>query len=218
MIEKESYIIQSVKIIKGSSRCRVTLDTGDFFECSSDLVLKFKLGSGGIIDDVNINVIKKEQNVIEAKQTAYNFASYKPRTVFQLKTNLKDKGFADDEIEPAISFLENFGLLNDLEFALKFIKDLMNFKPAGKPKILFELTKRGISKNIAEDVIDSYFKEDDRLESAEKALAKKLRTLAYKPTEKQKNAAISYLQRQGFDWDVINALIKKYFEDEESTF
>ena len=127
MIADETTVIQSVKIIKGSSRCRVTLGTGDFFECSSDLVLKFKLGIGEKIDDEKIKIIKKEQNVIEAKQTAYNFASYKPRTTYQIKTNLKERGFSDDEIEPAISFLESFGLLNDMEYAQKFIKDLMNF-------------------------------------------------------------------------------------------
>ena len=213
MTENESYIIQSVKIIKGSSRCKVTLGTGDFFECSSDIVLKFKLGIGEKIDSAKIKIIKKEQNIIEAKQTAYNFASYKPRTIYQVKINLKDKGFEDDEIEPAISFLENFGLLNDTEYAEKFIKDLMKFKPAGKPKVIFELTKRGISKVIAEEVADKFFEEDDRLELAERALAKKLRTNAYKPTEKQKNAAISYLQSQGFEWDVIKGLIKKYFEE-----
>ena len=214
MPQSDSYIIQSVKIIKGSSRCRVTLDTGDFFECSSDIVLKFKLGNGSKIDEENLQIVKKEQNIIEAKQTSYNFASFKPRTAYQVKINLKDKGFADDEIEPAISFLENFGLLNDLDFAQKFIKDLMKFKPAGRPKILFELTKRGIDKQIAEETVDTFFDGEDKLEAAEKALVKKLRTSSFKPAEKQKNAVISYLQRQGFEWDVIKALIKKYFRED----
>ena len=198
---------------KNSSKCKILFNDESSLECSLDLIIKYSLGKDSIIDEKLENAILKEQNIFDIKQTALNYASYKPRTKFQVKNKLKEKGFNSPEIQIAIDFLTEFKLLNDEKYARTFIKDYLLRKPCGKAKLKQELYKRGIPKNLIEDSINKYFPENDTMNLAKKASEKKLRTISYKPIDKQKKSLISFLQRQGFQWDIIKEILDSYFNE-----
>mgnify|MGYP001024004460 FL=1 len=84
-------IIVSIVKVKRADKCQVQFDNGDFFVCSMDIVLKYKLSKGFDIDDELLNELIKEQRIIEVKQSAYNYASYKPRKTQQVIKKLKSK-------------------------------------------------------------------------------------------------------------------------------
>ena len=116
-------IITSIVQRKNSSKCKIFFNDESSIECSLDLIIKYRLVKNSIIDEKLENAILKEQNIFDIKQTALNYASYKPRTNFQVKNKLKEKGFNSSEIQIAIDFLTEFNLLNDEKYAKIFIKD-----------------------------------------------------------------------------------------------
>jgi regulatory protein len=61
--------------------------------------------------------IRQQQDIINAKQAAYNYAAYKPRTEFQVRKRLKERGYEDNLVWEAIEFIKKFDLLDDELFA-----------------------------------------------------------------------------------------------------
>lgn len=198
---------------KKSSKCKIIFDDDTSIECSLDLVMKYSLGKKEIIDAELETKILNEQRIFDIKQTAINYASYKPRTTYQVRKKLKEKNFNPSEIKIAIDFLKEFNLLDDKKFAQTFIKDYLQRKPCGKNKLRQELYKRGIQKDLIEESIDKFFPDNKTTDLAIKAAKKKMRSISYKPIDKQKKSLISFLQRQGFQWEIIKEIVKSYFDE-----
>lgn len=178
-----------------------------------DLVLEFKLGKGVILTEQLKNTILARQRIIDAKQRAVAFASYKPRTETQVRRKLQEVGFSTREQDLAIQYLKEFDYLNDAEYARMFVKDFLLRKPSSASRVKMELRKRGITELEAQEAIEQFFPKDDTSELALKAAQKKLRSVTHKPIEKQKTALIGYLQRQGFSWDIIKDILSKTLDN-----
>jgi regulatory protein len=204
-----SIKIVSLNLIKRTQKCRITFDNEDVFECSVDLVVKFNLVRGIVIDTEKFELISKEQRLIDAKQAGYNFASYKPRTEQQIRNKLSEKGFTDSEINNVLNFLIKFNLIDDDKYAKLFVKDYLKRKPSGAKKLQLELYKRGIKKQTALSAIDEQLNPLDMESLAFKAGEKKLNLLKNKSDEKKKKALTDYLFRQGFDWDIIKTVLER---------
>jgi len=208
--------IISVKSKKNGQSCVIYLNDGETFECSYDLILKYKLGNGSIISPDLLQELKKEQRILMVKQTAFNFVSYKPRTEKQIRQKLRDKGYEKEEADLAIEFLIKFELVDDIKYAKLFISDFLKRKSSGKSKLISELIKKGIEKSTAQEAIDEYYPHAEDFEIALKATNKKLRIIRHKPKEKQKESLIRFLQSSGFDWDLIRKVLKEIqFGDDE---
>lgn len=202
--------IVGVSKAKKKGNCFVNFSNGEWILVNTDLILKYNLQKDKVINQDIIKQIENDQNLIDAKQRSLNYATYKPRTEKQVRDKLKELKFEAELIDVCINFLYEFNYLDDARFALTFAKDYKLLKPASDEKIKQELLKRGISKPLAEKVVKDLFTEDDLLIQIEKACDKKLRMLRNKPKEKMKSSLISFLQRQGFEWELIKQAIIKY--------
>ena len=149
----------------------------------------------------------------KSKQKALAYVAYKPRTAHQVRTKLREKGYEPHHITIALTFLQEFNYLDDRAYARSFIHDYLLRKPCGKTKIIQELRKRGVSQYDIEDAIAEAFPQEDTLELARAAAEKKLRALRHKSVEKQRSSLTQYLQRQGFHWDIIRAILAEYEAD-----
>ena len=74
-----------------------------------------------------------------------------------------------------------------------------------KRAAVFELSRKGIDKETAEAVLDEI--EVDPREQIRAVLAKKYRSLG---DEKTKRRAVAALQRLGYGWDDIKAVLSEY--------
>lgn len=205
--------VASIRKIRRKPRCKLTLDTGDFYEIALDLVVKYKLQKNQRFAQNELENILAEQKIIDCKQAAYYYASYKPRTVRQIKDKLSRKGFDKTQIQPAIDFLTKFNLLGDKKFAENFIRNTLRRKPAGKFKIISLLHQKGIDKGIAANAVETVFPHDKTFDMAREAARKKLHMIAKKEKNKQKTSIISFLKNRGFDWETIRKVNKELFPD-----
>ena len=105
------------------------------------------------------------------------------------------------------SKLEESGYLNDSTFSFSYIKSVSDSrKPISKRKIIHFLMKRGVSKNIISDAINTLpqeFSHDNAIKEAEK----KLRLLGNIDEFSKKRKLYDYLFRKGYDSEVISSVV-----------
>lgn len=199
---------------KSNSKCLVEISDDYAVVISTDLVLEYKLHKGMQIDEDTLGSILERQNNIDAKQTAYNYIAYKPRTESQVRTKLKEKSFPKEAIDKSIEFLYEFKYLDDEKYALDFVRNYLNLKGAGKIKLAVELKKRGISQELINNAIQTHFPEDAAVLAMDTANAY-LKKISYKTMDKQKNSLRNFLLRQGFEYNTINTTMNELFENNE---
>lgn len=211
-------LITQIKKNKHNTNCQlIVCDTEDagaeiHIEFSMDLVLEYQLSKNKLISYEEFEMIVCKQRLIDSKRTAYNFATKFPKTKQQVVDKLAASGFHTAEIDCAVSFLENFNLLDDVEYSRKFISTYLLTKKVGKLRIRNELIKRGISKEIADEAISSFFPADKSINLAFSVAEKKLSTVSKKPLEKQKQSVYNHLLSKGFSFEEAKNTINKLFD------
>ncbi|MFP4368817.1 MAG: regulatory protein RecX [Candidatus Kapaibacterium sp.] len=190
-------------------KCKIFIGCGGEFLVSMDLVMKFGIKSGSVIDEEKFYRMLSEQEFINVKQIAYNYASYRPRTEREVRDKLSEKGFSPDAQEMAIEFLYEFKLLDDKKFAANFIRSYLERKPSGKKRVYVELLTKGVDKYLAKSAIEECYPEDNTYTMCLAAAEKKYRSISHKQPDKLKEAMIRYLMMRGFAWDDIRMAINE---------
>lgn len=206
------YKVLSISKIREKKNFLIEIENFGAIACAEDLLYKYKITRGKQLAKKEIDELINEQKTIEIKKIAINFISYKPRTEYQVKQKLRRVGYNSDDAEFAVHFLKEFGYLDDRAYAINFANEFLIRKPSGAKRLRQELIKRGIGKEIIDYVCNISFDEDTTYTMALQSAKKKLKAIAYKSQEKQKNSLIQYLQRQGFDWDTIKKIIEELIE------
>ena len=214
MSDQHSFTITAVAAQKHNpARCSVFLNGVFAFGCSMDLVLQYNLHKGKTISAALRQELLEREDMMKLKRRALDYATYKPRTAEQVRRKMIEKGYAAEEAEFAVAFLQEFGYLDDRQYARMFVRDLLARKAVGRRKLAEELARRGVSKFDVEDVLAEVFPQEEVSELAQRAAEKKLRNLASKPVDKRRPALMQYLQRQGFSWEVIEPLVRQLEQD-----
>lgn len=179
-------------------------------ELNYDIVLQFKLSINKSINQDEYNEIILANSKFNARTQAYRIATYKRRTEFEVITKLRQKGYQDEVIKNAIAFLYEFNLLNDNEFARIFISDKSKIKLWGERRIKVELLRKGIKEDIIFKELNNFNLDDTKLESALILANKKFNQIKYKKDKvKITNSIVSFLQRNGYDYNIIKQVIEE---------
>ena len=118
-----------------------------------------------------------------------------------------------------VNRLKSAKFLNDLEFAMWFIRSRTNFKPKGRRLISLELQQKGISKELIDeafvafdkDQVDHFEDKRDEVGLAKELLEKKRKKYEGMERHERFNKAGSMLARRGFDLDTIKQAIDAVF-------
>lgn len=209
----EGLMVLSVSQAREKNYCIISFDDESTIKLHIDIVSLNKIKKGRNIYKSELEQLLAKQRLTEAKLKAYQYAAGKNKTEFMIVRNLQQKGFSKEETNAAIEYLREYNITDDFEFCRKFIEICITKKASGKIKIAGELMKRGVSKNIIENALNTYFPEEGVYELAMKAAEKKLRLLANKPIEKQKSSLANSLRNSGFPNSVIRQVIQSMEKD-----
>jgi regulatory protein len=198
---------------KNSKRWNLYID-GEF-SCgiSEDTFLKFGLRTNDEITDDLINEIKKFDEYQFAKKSALDLLSYRIRSTTEIRDKLKSKKISSDTIDKTISHLDKIGLINDEEFARQLVLSKTGKKPAGKNVIRQKLFQKGISKNIADNVIEELYtgdKENELITEVYNKYAKKINGM---DKYQKRRKLFEYLMRKGFGIDSINEFLNEKLKE-----
>ncbi len=198
---------------KNSKRWNLYVDGEFACGISEDTFLNFGLRTNDEITEETIGEIKKFDEYQYAKKSALDFLSYRIRSVKEITDKLKGKKISAGTIEKTIKHLEKLGLINDEEFAKQLVQSKTGRKPSGKAVIRQKLFQKGISKNVAEKVIDELYSPEKEKELILEVYGKYVKKLKGKDKFSRRKKMFEHLMRKGFDVDLINELLNEKIKE-----
>ena len=106
--------------------------------------------------------------------------------------------------------MEELGLVDDEKFARRYAEELIYTKHLSVRGARYKLTEKGIDKELADEILEEL--DPDPREHIQIIIERKYKNAL--SDEKGKRRCIAALQRMGYSWSDINAVIGEYFEDE----
>lgn len=201
----KNYQITDIKFKKNNlNRAKIYINDEFFIETNYSVIKELDIYIGKTISQHILDTIVRNDMLSKAKNDAIKFLSFRPRSEWEIQKKLQKKKYPSGIIDKAIKWLKDENLINDQEFSQEWIKYQINKKPAGKIKLRNELFKKRISRKIIDNVINTFFKQDeDELELAYKLIKKKERSLQSKKLKLEPHKIISLLKNQGFSKEII---------------
>jgi len=200
-------IITKIEPQKNPDRVNIYIDGNFAFGLSKEIQIKYSLHEDMEIDGVFIENVLLEDEKLKAIDVSLNYLSYRNRSTKEIVDKLKKKGFEDHIIENTLDYLKHYNLIDDYQFSKSFMKDKIKLNKYGPERIKFELYRRGIPKEIVEEVIREY--ENGYEYSLAYDLATK-KIKSYKTDDKKVlySKLGSFLQRRGFSYDCISKVLR----------
>ncbi len=209
-VDNELIKILKVKQIGKSDNYKVTYlkdDNQEEINLPSDVIVEYR-----ILKDKELEIDVFEKVLDSASMNKWfnktlNFLSFKDRTIKEVKYYLKKNEAIDAHIEEITNKLINMRLLNDEQYAYKYLEEVIR-KKKGLKYFRYQLTNKGVSSNIIEKVASNYPVEliiEELIPTIQKQ-QKKLNTY---PVSIQKQKINDKLLRDGFSSNIINPVFNK---------
>jgi regulatory protein len=144
-----------------------------------------------------------------AKEKALWLLSSRDHSKRELETKIRRTATADSA-KKAVERMEELGLVNDEKFARRYAEELINVKHLSVRGAKYKLTEKGIDKYLADEILEEL--DPDPREHIEILIERKYRKNL--SDEKGRRKAVAALQRMGYSWGDIKAVMSNYFEDE----
>jgi regulatory protein len=140
----------------------------------------------------------------DALEAALGALDRKERTARELASWLEGRGFGRDEIDEVLERLFDAEVLNDERFARHYAEDKRELSGWGAERIREALLERGVAIDTVEAVLasDSY---GDQLDRARATLIRRARPL---DGNADRQRALEYLARRGYDYDVAYEAVR----------
>ncbi len=141
------------------------------------------------------------------------YLSYRPRSEKEVLEYLKKKqekapNLSEAVISQIMGKLKEYKFINDSEFAKFWIEQRTKFKKKPIRVIEYELSQKGISRDIVEEILVEFDVKDLDLENAKNLASKKLDFYRNLDPKKRREKVTGFLIRRGFNYEII----KKIFD------
>jgi len=140
-------------------RVRLVPDRGEALEVALDVVEELELYAGAALTPKVLHRLAEADGKWKARQDALNLLSYRPRSEQELRRRLRKKNHAPAVVEWCIDRLCTEGFLDDRAFAEAHARSRLRLKPRGRRKLMQELRKKGVQREVADAAIDSALEE-----------------------------------------------------------
>ena len=168
-----------------------------------------RLHVGQALTDQDIASLKEADAAEWAKQIAYRFLSYRPRSSAEVRRHLRKKDVDAGVVDQVIERLVELKLLDDLAFAQYWVEQRETFKPRSRRALQYELYQKGLSRQIIERAVE----EVDETAAARRAGEKKAQRWRHL-TEDDFHAKVrAFLGRRGFDYAIISEVSRELWQE-----
>lgn len=200
--------IVSVEKYKGSTY-QVNFADGEPAFINSEIIMQFGIRNGMSISESDWEKVDYANDFRRARERALYLMDYRDHSYIELFRKLEknyDEGICYDVVDSLVSV----GIVDDRRYAENLAQRLMEVKRCGYYKAVQEMRQRGISKELADEVLLPF--EDSTVERIVELLATKYaRKLDDEDgIRKVKNALV----RNGYSYKDINIAMEEYLSDE----
>jgi regulatory protein len=198
--------ITKIKSQKINKRVNIYLDGKYAFPLDLNNFVKAGLKVGQKLSEKEVEALKEKDLKEKIFNKVLKFLSYRPRSEKEIVDYLKKKGASSTLIDKSIKKLKKLKFLNDRDFVTWWLEQRSTFRPRGKRALKMELIRKGIDREIIDEVLN---KAVDELVLAKKAAQKKLKTYQRLEANEFRKKMTGYLARQGFAWDSIKEALEE---------
>ncbi len=200
--------IESIKAGKrNKSKLIIRFTDGSYIETRADDA--YMLKAGDEVSPEEAERLAESFRQASVKASAARSLARRNMSKNELIKKLSEKGFSQDDAVASAEWFEEIGVIDDEGYAKSCAVYYKN-RGYGRMRIKEELFRRGIPKEISDEVIASL---PEGGEEIELLIKKKLRGKSFGEDEKRKTVAM--LLRRGFKYDEIKAAFKELELDTE---
>ena len=181
---------------RNRARRSIWLDGSYAFSLSEGLLLQSGLREGDEITPREVARLVSLDQREKAKEIAFRYLSYRPRTVKEVVDKLRGKRIPPEIIEPVIEDLKRLKLLDDRSFARSWIGERLANRPGGRRLLQRELRLKGVAPELIEEAIDELYPQE--VEVAKELLRKRMSRFKGLNPKKLRARAWGLLLRRGF--------------------
>ncbi|GAB6282580.1 MAG: recombination regulator RecX [Ignavibacterium sp.] len=208
--------IKSIKS-KNENTAIITLEDENIYFISKDIVYKNGLRKGDEITNEFIDELIRENQKYYIKERAYRYLSRRMHSGYELKIKLLQKNYDKKLIDEVLNELKEKNLIDDKEFAGLYIDERLRKKKIGIIKIRAELIKKGINRQIIDELLNGFETNDEMKENILLIGEKKIKQLKSRNLDNKqiKQKLFSFLISKGYDFDLIKETINKIFSQRD---
>ena len=201
---------------KRKNRYNIYIDDEFAFGLDEEVVMTCSLSIGMELTDSFIEEIIKKEEYKKAYNYAIRLLAFRSRSEKEIRDKMKLKGYEEQIINKTIDLLYDDKYLNDLEFGRSLIRDKQNFNGAGKNLLKNELYKKGLNKELINELIEENVSYEDEYKRALELAEKKNSKFSIKDDKNKKYRQLSgLLSRKGYSFDIISKVVKKVINNED---
>lgn len=198
------------KVEREGNKVKVTFSDSTSLSLSKEMFKNFPLSQGQSIDSKTFELLHKENEYLEAKKSTLRFLSVRNHSFKELERKLTRKKFNREIIHKVLNELTEQNYLNDYTFAEQFYSELKN-KLFGPLKIKNEMMKRGLDKEIVEEITRDYFNDDELQKQHINELLSKAKFPKKISSKEELQKIYNHLINRGFSHQPVMQSLKEKF-------
>lgn len=204
-----------------SGRVNVYVDGQFAMGLHTSVVEDQALRIGLEITTEELQKVSQDEERRRAVANAVRMLESRSRSKHEIEVRLTERGYTIEIIDVVLAQLTRAGLVDDPAFAKEWVGSRSRAKePVGPIRLRHEMKLKGINPKLAEEVLGDLNK-DDELAQAMRAAQRHTKPYAsYAGWMSEKKRVAGYLQRRGYGWEVINAVLREvvgnYSEEQPS--
>ena len=180
------------------------------------LVNEYQLKKGVDVPRDILDTIFYESEKFRAHESAYRYLTIRPHSKFEIIVKLRKKGFDNKIIGAVIEKCLKEGYLDDAKFAEAWIRHRLSSKPRGRRMLQAELYKKGIEREIAEEVLSRMLAETSEEDLALQLLEKNRSRFLAQNSVDLKLKIRNFLSYRGFGYQSARTAADKFIESLEN--
>lgn len=199
-------IITSIKAQKNQKRVNIYLDNSFGFGLDLENFMKLQLKVNQELSEEEKNEIIKKGGLQKSFDKTLKFVMTRPRSLKEVKDFFRRKEIDISLHQNILERLTKLGLLDDTKFTKWWVEQRITFKKKTKKVIEQELKFKGIKAETIKNVLGET--DIDELSLAKDLVNKKMYKWQKFDERTKKQKIAQYLIGKGFDWNVINDVLK----------
>lgn len=194
---------------KVADRYWLTFDDGSSLSVGVAQIADFSLYTGRELTDEEYSELTQSAATAGTRARALKILGKRAMSRGEITKRLVSKGEDADAASDTADWLERIGAIDDAEYAAMIVRHY-SARGYGRAKVKDELYKRGISRDMWDDVLAELPDSHDKIVSF---IETRLR--GEKPDRAQMKRVTDALQRRGFSWDEIKSAADRYISEIE---
>lgn len=158
------------------------------------------------------DLFELDDEVDKAKKAAFQLLGRRAYTRKEIQEKLHKRGFGKGVVDKTVATLERVRVIDDRDFAWRFVQERLRLRPAGEPVLRRDLTRRGVEAPVVEDVLAEAFGDVDLEAVAFRLLRSRRSRYLQLDRDKAKNRMYGFLARRGFPPDVARSVTARAWD------